>query len=740
MKSTFLSAEERRVGEKNFSRLSFFNGLGFGFIADTTVFLLALQFGASNFHLGFLSSLMHFSGIILVFTPQLLKGKNLVTVYFWAWLFRGLVCLLNALTLVLENNLALAVVLTSYTLFCIFRIVAVSVHNPIIQMISTKATIGQVITRNSGRFNLGNIVGKTASFTIVSLPFFRGLYGLLTLQFLGVIFNSVASLFLKKVPCREEAEDPKGQGIFRVMKAHGGDRQKLLVLFLYWNFIASSVVVGFTIPLLKVVLGVEQNLIFLFTLTTSLAAVVSMYAYRPFVDRVPAKAALLGTFLLDALFCLTWTLVTPSIPLAAVFALGFVSVFLRGVNQTILGRMLISSIPASDKVTYNSMINFWAGLFALAAGYLAGWAADWGTGLAAGPGLGPFNAYLPVFAAAAGLSLLGLGLTLGLRDRRGSFRETADIFLSFQNLKTLVDLYHLDAAREPRKRETILVSLKYNATPYALHEIRRILKNPLSPETEEVLKSLFTNPRPKLLPDILELARDEGAYHRATALFALGAYPGPEVVACLADCLRDPASRIRSNAAKSLGRLGAAEHLPELLSRVDDPDNTTWDLMNYTIAILSLEPRGPLAGRFFELAGRSPNRSYKQSLFSLFARYRGTALNLDKVYQAENLSAGSGWSLFFDEARELEVFHRATADLKAAVARQDAPSLAHWAATVLGSPGSGGGDPLAESLLTLAADWSTGVAWDDTTALAFLYFTLGILLDQEEPSSGHPGP
>jgi hypothetical protein len=73
-------------------------------------------------------------------------------------------------------------------------------------------------------------------------------------------------------------------------------------------------------------------------------------------------------------------------------------------------------------------------------------------------------------------------------------------------------VHYLDKTEDPDKRQTILMSLKYNSAPFALKEIRNILKNPLSSETEEVLKSLFSKPRPKLLPAILDIANDPGSY------------------------------------------------------------------------------------------------------------------------------------------------------------------------------------------------------------------------------------
>jgi len=104
MKTHFLSLQEREKGAKNFLTFTFFNGMGFGFLADTVVFLLAIQFGASNMQLGYIASLINLSGIVLILTPRIVSGKNMIKVYFWSWLFRGLVCLINAITLFLSNQ------------------------------------------------------------------------------------------------------------------------------------------------------------------------------------------------------------------------------------------------------------------------------------------------------------------------------------------------------------------------------------------------------------------------------------------------------------------------------------------------------------------------------------------------------------------------------------------------------------------------------------------------------------
>ena len=80
MKNKYLSRSEKEYGSKQFLKHNTFNGLGVSFLGDTPIFLLAIYFGATNMQLGYVSSVIHMSGVILVFLPNLLSGINIVKV------------------------------------------------------------------------------------------------------------------------------------------------------------------------------------------------------------------------------------------------------------------------------------------------------------------------------------------------------------------------------------------------------------------------------------------------------------------------------------------------------------------------------------------------------------------------------------------------------------------------------------------------------------------------------------
>jgi len=710
MKTHFLSQQERERGRKHYFSFALFNGLGFGFLADTTIYLLAIHFGASNVQLGYISSLMYLSGVILVVTPRIVDGRSLIGVFFWAWFLRGLVGLINALVLFASGQAAVAVVMASYTLFCLFRTVGVSLNNPVVQMLSTPSNLGNMLTHNTAYFNFGSIFGRIFSFVIVSIESFKGLAGLLILQAAGFVFNTVASLFIRKIPCREKVDIPPGQNVWAVLVRNVGNRGRFLSMLLYWNYLSLTVFIGFTIPLLKKVSGLPQNLVFLYTLVTATATTLSMYMTRPFIDRVRSRPFIVATCVCDVVFFAAWAFVLPSTPVALLFVLGFVSMFTKGVNQSMIAKNMIFSTPPKEHVTYNSMINFVAGLFALLFGFAAGFAAD------AGESFRPSfaNQYYLVFLTASALSLTSVFLSLLIVEKEDDdFPGAGGVFTSFENLKSLIDVHYLDKTEDPDKRQTILMSLKYNSAPFALKEIRNILKNPLSSETEEVLKSLFSKPRPKLLPAILDIANDPGSYHRATAVFALGAYPDRRVEERLVAFLDDPSPRIRSSAAKSLARVR---------------DNTVWESMNYVIAILTADKEGPYLRSLFDVANAYPERSSRQALFSIFARMLSFSPALNGVFQKENVERCSGLRLLLDEARQIDVFYRNSGRILEAYAAGDHETILNMMKESLGR----GIVRAPHSYIRQAILDFDAVRLDETNALAIVYFGFQALLGAED--------
>lgn len=128
-KTRYLSEAEKREGRKHLYRQEMYNGIAYSWIGDTIVYLMAIYFSASNIALGYISAAAYITGVVLPFVPRIFHGKNHIKVQSTVWAFRGLVCLLYLGLFFLTGQAAVFLLLLVYTLFNLFRMVGVALHD-----------------------------------------------------------------------------------------------------------------------------------------------------------------------------------------------------------------------------------------------------------------------------------------------------------------------------------------------------------------------------------------------------------------------------------------------------------------------------------------------------------------------------------------------------------------------------------------------------------------------------------
>ncbi|AEJ60677.1 hypothetical protein Spith_0392 [Spirochaeta thermophila DSM 6578] len=656
MRTSYLSPEERHEGLRAFLAFNAFNGVGFGLLAETIVYLLALQYGATNLQLGYISSLIHLTGFLLILFPHVLKGAPLVPVYFGAWLGRGLVALLYWLTLLVSPSAAIWVILATYTLFCMLRTVGVALYRPVQKMLSTPSTLGSVMVQANLAYSLTMIIGQLLSFLFLSSPLASGPRGLLSLILGGVLFNSVASLFLLRIPSRERIASSGDEHIVGVLlEALRNPRIRYPVL-LHWIHLGTTILLGFSTALLKRGLGLPENLVVLYTMTTYVGLVAAGFVNRPFVDRLPARPLLLLSFGLEIPLFLVFAFLRPGAAFGMLLILGFALGFVKGTIAAHVGRTLVHAYPDDRKFSYNAMVNFVTSFLALGFGMAGGALADLGVGVAASL---PFlNEYSLVFAAGTVLVSVSMVISLGVRDaRRMEVRELLGVFLSPEHLTAMLGSYRLESTRDERKRRLILNSLMECSSPLAEREIERILRHPFSVESKFVLNRLFVNPKLALLPRVLTLAGEPGYVHRERAIFALGAYRGPEVERVLRTALDDPDPAVRGAAAKSLVRAGYPVDPADLFRRFLHAP-VVREEVDYLIALGLAEEEEFLFRRIFTFAEKREGPYYRMTVYSAISSALGTAPLLGDLFMEEESGRGKGVSRFLEEAVRFVPFWR----------------------------------------------------------------------------------
>lgn len=720
MKNRYLSSEEKEFGVLQYLKHLSYNGMGITFLGETTVYLMAIYFGASNLQLGYISSAIHWSGVILVFVPQLLAGMNLIQIQYFSWMVRGSICLLYLTLFFSQGQNAVWLILVIYTIFCLVRMVGVSVAKPVQQMLTSPSNVGQTIVRFSNRFHMARLASNFLSFAVLSTKFIGTLPGLLIIQGMGILTNVIASYYLKQIPCRETVDYKKGRNIFKLFWESLKNREVATVLFLHWLSLGTMILTSFIVPFLKILLEMPESLVFLYTIVVSLATLVSGYLLKPFADKMGSKPIMtLSAYSLAAL-SLTWAFLPLDIHWGFIYVLGFFTMFFQGMVLLLAMRLFLKAIPENDRVTFSSMVYFFSAILALGIGLGGGLLIDLGESLE----IAHMNAYGPVFLTIFGMSI-GINTFCFLLKDEGSITvwETAQVLLSTRNLKAYLDIYQYQMTQDPLKKRAIVMSISSSDTPVATEEIRKVLKNPLSSAKGELLKTLFLHPRPELLPDLLQEAQDPHSYHRIKAIFALGAYPGEEVEKALISFLDDPMSSIRSTAAKSLGRVGNDSELERIVELAKVPSKRQMDHMNYLIAILLMDHERRYLNNFFGMVNRNPEASHMQPMFSICSKVLEMVPPLADLYQKENTEPTGGLVQLLLEAKQSELFRKDAEHLKTLYETEAFAKIWKWCCRAIeGQSTEGNHRWLQHSLMHQKEE-----DLNATNTLATLYFTHQIL-------------
>lgn len=696
MITDYLTQNERAQGARMLVWHSFYNGLGFGFLAETVIYLLALQFNPTNTQLGYISSAVHIAGLALFILPQLTHGINLRKVYFAAWISRGSVALTYFLTLFTTGQTAVYIILIGYTLFCVSRIVGVAMAEPVQQMLATSTTRGMLVSRFFLSFQIARLASQLVSFGLTSAELLNEHQRLLILIAMGIISNTIAAFYLRGIPYREKSRYRRGSNLLAIFLRTLKEREQILVVLVRCMTLSAAVLIGFMIPFLRVVAGLEQNMVFLFSLVGTLGMIASGFLLRPFVDTVGSKPLLTAAFIGQSVTLFVWMLLGEMSTIAFILLLGFGTTFLQAAVMQLVGRLVINTIPSRDKIGFTSMLNFITAIFAFGTGMLGGTLIDIGESLSWSWG----SSYTLTFAAGVLLNLLALALVLYVKDS-GSLRikEAANILFSMRNLRTFLDIYNFHLTDNPVKRQAILTSINYSPAPQAEPELRTILNNPIAPDKEQVLTSLYTNPRPRLLDLIIREALNHQSPQQRHAIFALGAYPQDESRDALIRLYRCKDALVAANAAKSLARIGSPQDPEELRTLLVQPDLPTRATLNIMVALSAAEKEEIYLSGLFSLAGQDREQHHRQSVLALAAALEGFVPGLDRIYAWENSVAEDGLKVILEEAQSFVPFHDDAREIRDYLRRGEYSRTAAWCEGVLNDAGLST-TPLGTSLST----------------------------------------
>lgn len=658
VRTKFLSEKEKRTGQNKLYHSEVWNGLGFSMLGDTIVYILAVQFGAGNLALGYIASAMYIVGVMLPVMTRLFKDKNVVKVQTVTWIFRGLVCLLYLPLLWVEGTVAVPLLLIVYTLFCLFRLIGVVLYDYTFKSITSNRTRGRVIGNTNVAFQSSTIFAKFINFIVTSIERLSGVIGLVSLQMIGVIANTIASIYLSKIPCRTKIEYRKGRTILVIFKEAMAERVSRVRLLVYWTYMMVTVVLGMSVAFLTKEVGLQSNIIFLYTIGVSLAVVFSGSFCKFFSDRLGSRPLIIANGFALVVSLIGWMIVPVSADRYWFFILGFLSNFFLGVISILIRRLVAGVIPDDEGVGFNSMVNFVIAILALFSGLASGALATEGMHIPhelhiAGINLG--NSYVLTFTLSLFLSIVGLVFSASLSEKGSlSTKAAAQIMFSLHGIRAFMDMDRLDKVTDPIKRKSLLLSLGKNLTGVATSEIRRSLASPFLNDKAEVIRGLFDRPRLALVDDLIRDAFDPDSYTQDESIFALGAYLHNEKAErALVYLLEHGSVLARSIAAKSLARVTRDSRYLSRVESISDLSSNIGEELNFLIARDIMDKEGRYLEDLFLAARKGMSASFRQTRYALIAYFLKFSPSLTELYEQKNLGTDDYLDEFLEEARDV---------------------------------------------------------------------------------------
>ncbi|NCB00655.1 MAG: MFS transporter [Spirochaetia bacterium] len=654
----YLSDSEKREGQRYLYHSEVYNGLGFSMLGDTIVYILAVQFNAGNLALGYIASAMYIVGVVLPLMASVFRHKNVVKVQTVTWVLRGLVSLGYLPLLWVKGSAAVVILLVVYTLFCLMRMLGVVLYDYTFKTITSNKTRGRVIGNANVVFQSSTIVAKFLNVIVTSIQSLAGVVGLVGLQMFGVVTNTIASVYLSKIPCRAVIEYKKGRTLFIIFKEAMIDKVSRIRLLIFWAYMSVTVVMGMSIVFLTREVALKSNIIFLYTIGISIAVVLAGSFCKFFSDRLGSRPLIIANGIALVVTLIFWVIIPVNFGIPWYFALGFLTNFFLAVVSILIRRVLASVIPDDEGVGFNSMTNFVVAFLALFSGLSGGALVTFGSAIPheihiLGITLG--NSYFLTFTLALLFSILALIFTLSMKEKGSlSTKDATQLMFSLHGIRAFINIDRLEKATDPIKRKSLLLSLGKNLTGVATSEIRSNLANPFSNDKAEVIRGLFDRPRVSLVNELVQDAFCFDSYTQLESIFALGALVHNErAEQALAYLLDSGPMAVRSAAAKSIARVTRSNRYLQRVNALSDASHTILDELNFLIARNIMDKDGAFLKELFISAEIGKNAPFRQTRYALIAYLLGCTPSLSELYEQKNLLQEDFLIEFLDEARDV---------------------------------------------------------------------------------------
>jgi MFS family permease len=594
-----LSPFRIKRGRRVFDSYSAINSFSFALVTGNTITLYALALGASSTVVGLLGAFMYLSFFAIPLGKFWLRRSNLVKTFADNWMYRNwsLIPLLAVPFLAGSGFASFSLVILAFCvfLFNLFRGMGLISNNPVIGSLAPGRDRGEYIVRLSLINNSTALLATVLLALALRLNAGLETYNLAVL--VGIATGIAASSLLYRLPDigRGDGDSGAREGKADLVARERGIIEEISGLASRFSeagrdpnfrrFVLSYLVLGLGIGMArpfiavfcKSVYGQTDSLVTVFTVCSSLGAILMGAVMRLTIDRLGAKPMYV-IFAAMSLVSLVPALVAPGIA-SGVFAVVFLCVLSAVTNMGFAGQesaaqtYFFAMVP-KDAIVDLSMAYYFILGGTGAVGAIAGGAF---LDLLGGIGLSPLASFRVFFLVAILAIAIGIRIQRSLLDL-GSYpvKETLAVLFSPRDMRALTLLRRLDANEDPDEETEIIAELGEVASPVSAESLLDRLASPRFAVRYEALQSVASLDRlTGKLRDALLAELETGEFSTAAlAARFLGSFGVRQAIVPLRAALSSADYRLAGEASLALARIGDAQGQllsGELLSRSDNP-------------------------------------------------------------------------------------------------------------------------------------------------------------------------
>ncbi|HEX3135463.1 MAG TPA: MFS transporter [Planctomycetota bacterium] len=383
-------------------RLYQLNPIGSNLMMGPVLFLIALEYGASDLAISILYAGPWLAGVVAVLAPLLCSRIDPARITAQAWIMRAICGLFYVLLPFLFLSQAKVLLLVACFLgFSLARMLGIIALNVVTASYVDQARRPAVIAYAHVWYNTG-VLGSTVLSTAV-LGWHSGEWGFVAVLTLGVLATFAAVVPLKGFPLvgtRQETLRP-------LPWSEPGVREALRTTALV---VPQAVAAAYQFSALKSIYDVDTGMIFLLTVLGLALAIAATHVLSRVLPVIGLKRVQIGVHAALALVGLLWAFagVWPeTLRVGCCLVLYVLAQPLLAMSLALMSAIQVDRLPRRNVVGASALIQ---GVSAASGGL--GVVVIWGTGhlpVAAVPGAGPYaHAFLLWAACSLGICLLGL--------------------------------------------------------------------------------------------------------------------------------------------------------------------------------------------------------------------------------------------------------------------------------------------------------------------------------------------